>query len=311
MNLVEEKRSNPMTYRFPVGDVDITVIAESVAPLLRWQEIYPAATADAVHNSRYASLPDLFDGNTERFVIAIQAFLVRADGLNILVDTCVGDCKDRVRDEFRLVNHWLDRLNRTGVTADHIDRVVTTHIHVDHVGWNTRLRGGLWIPTFPNARYLFVDAELAFWRGESSLSALQRTGDYVADSIDPVVEAGLADIVQPDHAVSPSVSLVHLPGHTPGHVGVSIESGGQKAILTGDLLHTPWQCENPHWNTRFCVDPQQSHKTRESFMAQYVDSSVMLVPSHFPYPCAGYLRSERTGFSFEFIDESLTISMLS
>lgn len=310
-SLLASHQHQPLVYQLRIGDVKVTVIAESVAPLLRWQEIYPDATEQSISASRASSDPNLYDVGSGRLVIAIQAFLIESEGMKLMVDTCVGDCKKRARPEF---NHarfgWLDRLEAAGVGVDDIDLVLATHLHVDHVGCNTYYEDGRWRPTFPKARYLFVKEEFDFWTSESAKSPLQRTGDYIGDSILPLFEAGRADMIGHRHVIDSSIHLIPLPGHTPGHVGVCIESGGRRAVISGDLFHTPFQCENPDWNTRFCVDPVQSRQSRRAFFETHADTESIILPAHFPYPCAGSIQRTGNGayeFRFISVDEVLDI----
>jgi glyoxylase-like metal-dependent hydrolase (beta-lactamase superfamily II) len=279
------------THAVELGGIRITRIVEAEGPLLRPAEIFPDATPEIVRANLDWLSPGFYDAATDRLVISIQSFLLEAGGLRILVDTCVGDCKTRVRPDFdgRRWN-WLDRLGALGVAPEHIDVALSTHLHVDHVGWHTRLRGGRWVPTFPNARYLFTRPEWAYWKDNEGHPALERTGDYIGDSIWPLFDAGRADLVDMDHQVAPGIRLVPLPGHTPGHVGVAVEGAAGSVLLTADLFHHPLQCCHPHWNTRFCLDPERSRATREGTMERLAQEGTLLMPAHFPGPNAGRLR---------------------
>lgn len=293
----------PLAYQLQIGTVKITIIAESVGPLLRWQELYPDATELSMGSSNTSANRNLYEAHSGRLVIAIQAFLVESDGIRLLVDTCVGDCKQRARPEF---NHarfgWLSRLQAAGVSVHDVDFVLATHLHVDHVGCNTYLEDGRWRPMFPKARYLFVEDELDFWTSDSAKSPLERTGDYIGDSIFPLFEARQADVIDQGHVINSSIRLIPLPGHTPGHVGVCIESEGRRAVISGDLFHTPLQCENPDWSTRFCVNPQQSRQSRRAFFEEHADTGTTIIPAHFPYPCAGLIhRNGSSAYEFSFI----------
>ena len=295
---------------FHIGTVSITVLVESSGPLLHPAELYPDSTPQSIAAEREWLAPHLYDPDSDRLVLAMQSFLLRSEGRTILVDTCVGDCKPRVRKDFDRVEWgWISRLKQAGVSPEHIDIVLSTHLHVDHVGWHTRLENNRWVPTFPNARYLFVNPEYAYWSSEAGKTALQRTGDYVEDSVRPVFEAGLADLVQPDHRIDDALRLVHTPGHTPGHVCVEISSAGQHAIISGDLLHHPLQCRFPQWSTRFCTDPDQARVTRLAFMAQHAKQRTLLFPAHFPAPTAGRLHVAQEGdqlsYGYEFADPGL------
>lgn len=252
--------------------------------------------------SRASSDDKVYDVHSGRLVIAIRAFLIESEGLRLMVNTCVGDA----RKEHDPRNHarfgWLSRLGAAGVDVDDVDLVLATHLHVDHVGCNTYYEDGRWRPAFPKARYLFVEEELNFWTSETARSPLERMGDYIGASILPLFEAGQADIIGQRHVIDSSIRLIPLPGHTPGHVGVCIESNGRRAVLSGDLFHTPFQCENPDWNTRFCVNPEQSRQSRRAFFDTHADTETLIIPAHFPYPRAGSIYPMgNSAYEFRFI----------
>lgn len=298
-----------------LGGVRITRIVEACGPLLSPAEIFPDSTPELIHSNLDWLAPRFYDPSSDRLVIAIQSFLMQTAGLNIVVDTCVGDCKTRVRKDFdnRQWN-WLARLRAAGVQVQDVHIVLSTHLHVDHVGWHTQRVDGEWQPTFPNARYLFTRPEWAYWSAHEGHPALMRTGDYIGDSVTPVFRAGQADLVEIDHEIVPGIALVPLPGHTPGHVGISVSGATRKALLTGDLFHHPLQCCYPHWNTRFCIDPVQSRATRLETMAGLASEGTLVMPAHFPAPNAGLLRRLAPGecsmhpdhvYRFDFDDASL------
>jgi len=283
---------------FEVGSARVERIVESEMPLLDPLQIYPDATPELLAAQMHWLGPRFYDPATRLLVIPIQGFVVRAGGKVIVVDTCVGDCKDRKRPEFNQRRWgWINHLN-----PEEVDYVVCTHFHVDHVGWNTRLEDGRWVPTFPNARYLFTREEWDYWRGPEGAAAMQRTGDYMADSLLPIAEAGLADFVPMDHAIGDGVKLVPAAGHTPGCVCVDVRSGGERLVLAGDLLHSPLQCVYPHWSTRFCVDPEGSARTRMRLLGEWADSRTTLVPTHFPSPSAGIVERTRDAFFFHYTE---------
>lgn len=292
--------------RFRIGAVEVILVVEASGPLLRPAELYPESTPESISAQRAWMGPALYDAASDRLVITMQGFVLRSGGKTILVDSCVGDCKQRARPDFDGRQwHWLDRLQAAGVAPQDVDIVLSTHLHVDHVGWHTRRVGGQWEPTFPRARYLFVEPEYAYWSSDAGRQALQRTGDYVEDSVRPIFEAGLADLVPSDHRIDEAIALVHTPGHTPGHVCVAIDSEGQQALITGDLLHHPLQCRFPHWSTRFCFDADQARATRLAFLQQHARQRTLLFPAHFPDPTAGRLRcvptAEGTHYAYDFI----------
>lgn len=286
--------------RFDVGAVRIDRVVESEMPLLDPFELFPEATEEALASEMHWLAPRFYDPRARKLVVPIQGFVVRAGDKIVVVDTCVGDCKKRNRPQFdRQRWRWIDRL---GVPPEKVDYVVCTHFHVDHVGWNTRLADGSWVPTFPNARYLFTKPEWDYWTSAAGKRALERAGDYVADSVVPIVEAGLADFVAMDHQVLPGVRLIPATGHTPGFVCVDVRGAAARLVLAGDLLHTPLQCVFPHWSTRFCADPAASREARERLLAEWADSRTVIMPTHFPSPSAGIVERRRDSFFFHYTD---------
>jgi glyoxylase-like metal-dependent hydrolase (beta-lactamase superfamily II) len=214
----------------------------------------------------------------------------------MLVDTCVGNDKDRGgRRPFHMLRtDFLDRLTAAGFPPESIDVVVCTHLHVDHVGWNTRLADGRWIPTFPRARYLFARAEWEHWTSETD----DDTKRIMADSVGPIVDAGLADLVDADHRVSDEIWLMPTPGHTPGHASVRLSAGGADAVITGDLMHHPVQVGEPEWGSNFDSDVAAARVTRRAFCERYADRPVAVLGTHFHHPTAGRIVRRDGGHRF-------------
>ncbi|KXS13744.1 Metallo-hydrolase/oxidoreductase [Gonapodya prolifera JEL478] len=223
----------------------------------------------------------------------IQALVVDDGTYRIAVDTCVGNDKALGEVEFsKLSTGFLARLEAVGYPRSSITHVVCTHLHFDHVGWNTILVNGKWVPTFPNARYIFAKAEYDFWK-DSTPS--WQTDDAPKDetftaSVKPIYDAGLADLVGPDHVIAPGVSLEPTPGHTPCHVSVVIQDGDSKAVITGDMTHSPIQVAVPTHSPRFDSDPKQSVQTRVAAFERWCAAKSLVIGSHFTYPTAGYLK---------------------
>lgn len=290
-----------MTTHFQIGGLKLDRIVESEFPALDPTEVYPDCTPAHIERDTPWLAPRFYDRISEKLILSFQGFLIRGNGKTILVDTCVGDCKERRRPSFDNQSwNWLDRLGSAGCTPEDVDIVVCTHFHVDHVGWNTRMIDGKWVPTFPNARYLFAKEEWDYWRNGEGDQNIERTGDYMMDSIIPVVDAGLVDFVAMDHCIDHTVSLLPAPGHTPGMVCVTLQSEGCSAIIAGDLLHTVLQVAYPDWSTRFCADPELSRKTRKEFLDRYANTDVLILPAHFPAPTAGHIVRNRGTYSFNF-----------
>ncbi len=265
-----------------LGRVTIARVVENGGPT-RPTFLLPAAVPEALERHREWLSPH-FMGPDGRFLANVQTFVVRAPGLTMLVDTCVGNDKPRrIKPWNMLKTAFLDDLGRAGVRPESIDLVVCTHLHVDHVGWNTRLIDGRWAPTFPRARYLFERSEWAHWSKVDG----DEYGAIIADSVRPVVEAGRAELVASDHRISDEIWLEPTPGHTPGHVSVHLASEGAEAVITGDLMHHPVQCGEPDWQSTFDDDPVQARATRRAFCARYADRDVAVLGTHFAGPIAG------------------------
>ena len=248
-----------------LGDITLARVVESDNPHLLAGEVFPDWNDDAVRPHLDWMVPRHFKPERNELVITIQSFLVKTPHHTILVDACGGNDKERNRPQFhRQDGPWLETLGAAGTAPDDIDFVLCTHMHVDHVGWNTRLEDGRWVPTFPNARYLFARTEYEHWQKLAAETGLPRTGDYFTDSVLPVMEAGRADLVDSDFGIEDGVWLDPLPGHSPGAVGLHLKSAGGEAVLSGDTMHHMIQCHLPDWSTNFCTDQAQARATRRA-----------------------------------------------
>jgi glyoxylase-like metal-dependent hydrolase (beta-lactamase superfamily II) len=280
-----------------VGDVKISCVVEfkSVIPHDPERGLILGATPEVL-----AEIPWLkpkYISPEGHLLMAVQAVLVEAPGLKLLVDTCVGNDKPRrMTRNIGLKTGFLQRLESAGWSRDDVTTVVCTHLHIDHIGWNTMLDEGRWVPTFPRARYLMARKEYEFWARD------QEDDEQVAamgDSVQPLFDAQLVDLVEPDHVLSAEVRLLPSPGHTPGHVCVAIESRGQRAIITGDMMHHPCQIARPELLARFDSDHAAALATRRRLLAEWADQPVLVVGTHFVAPAAGYLKSDVRGYRFE------------
>ncbi len=291
------------------GAMALSRIVESEEAILDPAEIFP----DYDPKIQKQNIPwfgaRFYNASTNRIVINVQSFVIQLEGMTILVDTCVGDHKTRERSLFNDGNwHWLEKLEQSGIRPEDVDMVVCTHLHVDHVGWNTRLANGRWVPTFPNARYLMSKIELDYWRSDAGRSAMLRTGDYVADSILPVLERNQADLVDANHVLNDKIRFEHTPGHTPGHMAVHLNDDSQHVILSGDVMHHPLQLRFPDWSTRYCADQDMARETRKKFLNTHADTGALVVPAHFPAPTAGTICRHGDHFGFCFNGENETLA---
>jgi glyoxylase-like metal-dependent hydrolase (beta-lactamase superfamily II) len=278
-----------------VGRLRVTAVVERAGPT-RPTWLLPDAVPEAVERHRGWLAPHFLD-DKGRLLQSIHTFVLQAPGLTALVDTCVGNDKDRGgRAPFHMMRtSFLEDLRAAGFPPESIDVVVCTHLHVDHVGWNTRLDHGRWVPTFPRARHLFARQEWEHWSSERD----EDTKRIMADSVQPVLDAGLADLVDTDHRISDEIWFEPTPGHTPGHVSVRLRSGESEAVITGDLMHHPIQMAEPQWATPFDTDAEQARKTRRAFCERYADTGVTVLGTHFHDPTAG--RIVRHGSTWRFV----------
>jgi glyoxylase-like metal-dependent hydrolase (beta-lactamase superfamily II) len=283
----------------PLGQIVIQRIVESICTEFAPLSFFPETTQEDWARHRSWMEPLALDPVSGNLVLTIQAFLVRTRHHTILVDTCVGDHKPRPARPFwhmLKLNTFLPRLAAAGVRPGDVDYVMCTHLHWDHVGWNTQLQDGRWVPTFPNAKYIFAQRE---WE---TFEALHRKDPqpHVIDSILPVMEARQAQLVSGDFALDDEVWLEATPGHTPGHVCVHLASQGAEAVITGDCIHSPVQCVEPGWIMRADFDPGLARTTRRSFLERYCDSGVTVCATHFPEPSIGRIRHREAAFWFDY-----------
>jgi glyoxylase-like metal-dependent hydrolase (beta-lactamase superfamily II) len=275
-----------------VGQVKITKIVE-LETVGSTRFILPLATNEAIQKLPW--LIPHFATDEGRLKMSIHSLVLETPGRRILVDTGLGNDK-----QGRNVPTWnnrqgpfLETLREAGFAPDSIDTVLCTHLHVDHVGWNTRLVNGTWVPTFANARYVFGKSEYEYWRNHSV------EPDKVAvfnDSVQPVVGAGKADLVASDARLSEEISLIPTPGHSPGHMSILIQSDDEEALLTGDVAHHPCQMTHLDWSSTADSDPAQSAATRRELFSRFANTPTLVIGGHFN---AGRIR--RNGDAFKFI----------
>ena len=278
---------------FQVGDVRITRIVEMEGPT-RGDFLFAEMTPQDI--LRHAWLRPDFAFDDGKLKMCIQALVIESCGHRIVVDTCVGN--DKIRNNplwNKLQGAFLSDMEKAGFPVDSVDTVVCTHLHVDHVGWNTRWTDAGWVPTFGRARYLFGRTEWEHW----SKSPETEDGDVVGDSVQPVVDAGLVDLVESSHSITDEIRLEPTPGHTPGHVSVRIRSRGEEAVITGDLIHHPVQCAEIDWASRFDVDPDQARRTRRAFLTRCAEEGTRVIGTHFATPTAGRVMTDGDVFRFE------------
>jgi glyoxylase-like metal-dependent hydrolase (beta-lactamase superfamily II) len=280
-----------------LGDVRIDRVVEIGRSSFPTTSMLPDATAEGIARHLGWLKPSFWDDSTDDLGSRIQSYLVRTPGHTILMDTCVGNDKHRDGAPAWHMRHgtFLDDLAALGVRAEDVDHVVCTHLHIDHVGWNTSLVDGRWVPTFPKADYIFVGEEWEFWKHESDTGA--DTDGCIADSVTPIVEAGRAKLVDTTFTIGPHLRFEPTPGHTPGHVCVRLTTSDGEAVFSGDLMHRIVQVAEPQWSSRFCYEPRRAAETRRAFIERHADTGVLVCAAHFPTP--GYIVTEGGGHRFQ------------
>jgi glyoxylase-like metal-dependent hydrolase (beta-lactamase superfamily II) len=267
--------------QWQVGKVRITRVQELEAPGMRF--IVPQATIENLAEIAWLT-PFLADNGDA--VGSVHALIIEVDDRRIIVDTCIGNDKERrIPAWSHRQGPFLEQLTVAGYAPERMDMVICTHLHTDHVGWNTQLVDGKWVPTFPHARYIVARPEWEHW----SASDDPWSQMVMADSVRPIFDAGVADLVETDHQVHDAIRFEPTPGHTPGHVSVRISSQGEAAVITGDLVHHPCQFARPAWGSSADADAEQADRTRKAFMARYADTPTLIIGTHFAGPTAGRL----------------------
>jgi glyoxylase-like metal-dependent hydrolase (beta-lactamase superfamily II) len=281
-----------------IGSATIHRIVEQEGPFFDAMQFFPTATKEFLDENRRWLQPRFLDAN-DKLILCIQSYVVRTPHHTIMIDTCVGNHKPRpARSFWNMMNsdRYEKSLAASGFSVNDIDFVMCTHLHTDHVGWNTRLENGRWVPTFPKARYVFADRELAYWtkRQQDDPAACP----WIVDSVLPIVAANRADIVKSAHAFNDLVTLIPTPGHTIDHYSVRVGRPGADAIITGDMIHSPLQARFPELGMMADYDSKQAGESRRSLFGQVCDTSTLMCMAHFPSPSTGRMVRHREAFDF-------------
>jgi len=288
-----------MTTQIGLGDITIHRIVEQEAPLFGVSDFFPALTKEMLEENRSWLEPKFVTEG--KVVLCVQSYVVRTAHHTIMVDSCVGNHKSRPARPFWHMmksEQYEKNLAAAGIGVSDIDYVMCTHLHGDHVGWNTRLENGRWVPTFPNAKYLFADRELEYWRQKEKEDATK--APWMTDSVLPIVAAGRHEIIKSDHTLSELVKLIPTPGHTIDHFSVHVGKPGKDAVITGDMIHSPIQARYPELVHFVDYDGKQGAETRRKLFERFVDTPTLMCTAHFPSPSAG--RMTRWGNGFRFIE---------
>ncbi len=288
-----------MSMTFKAGNAIIHRIIEMECGISPIRDFFPTLTADLLDENRSWLAPAGLDQD-DKLVLCFQSYVVQIGGHNILVDSCIGNDKDRPHRPMwhkKKDNAFMSGLAAANLTPNDIDFVMCTHLHVDHIGWNTKLENGRWVPTFPKARYIFSKTELDFWIEQNKKTPLAQ----IQDSVIPIVEAKLCDIVTSDHQLNDLVALIPTPGHTIDHYAVTLGKDGRDAVFTGDLIHSPLQARYPELPMYVDYNAAMGGATRRTFLETYCDTNTVCCFAHFPSPSKGHVRRWGDGFKCEYI----------
>jgi glyoxylase-like metal-dependent hydrolase (beta-lactamase superfamily II) len=284
---------------FRIGGVEVARIEEKIH-YFDADEFYPDIRRDVLQE--HASwLAPFFDIPGHRMPCVFQAFVVKYRGLTIVIDTCFGN--DKERPDFllghQLQTPFLERLQAVGCKPEDVNLVMCTHMHVDHVGWNTRLADGRWVPTFPNATYVFSQEEYAQYLPENIRPESPPPFLFsYQDSVLPVIEAGQAQMVSGEHQVNEILTVLPTPGHTPGHVSIRVGDRDSTGLFIGDVIHNAVQIADPDLNSAYCEVPSLARQSRRQILDTAADTHALLVPGHFVAPHVGHVTRKDGRYRF-------------
>jgi glyoxylase-like metal-dependent hydrolase (beta-lactamase superfamily II) len=258
-------------------------------------------------------VPNHYAPARDRLITSVHAWLIRTARHTVLLDCCAGNHKDRpgFARFHQLDTPFLARLRAAGATPEEIDIVLCTHLHSDHVGWNTMLRDGRWVPTFPNAKYLFSRAENEYGdprRNPQAAADPQRRNAF-HDSVLPVLEAGQAELIEGHHAIDDTMMIEPAPGHTVGHVILRLADRGERALFCGDVVHHPLQVCAPRWNSGFCELPEQTRATRRRVLEHCAEDGALLFPTHFGAPHVAAITPDGDAFMPRFVEGRVDLTL--
>ena len=249
-----------------LGDASIARVEDIAGPSFKPGAIYNDFQPSVIEEYRDWLVPGHYFEKLDRLNMSVHSWVVRTGRHTVVIDTCIGNHKARPDAPFWNDRNgpFLDRLSEAGVAPESVDYVMCTHLHVDHVGWNTKLENGRWVPTFPNAKYLISRKEYAYYEQENRKAPVN-DGSFT-DSVLPIMEAGRAVMIDDGHELDDCMLVKLTPGHTPGHITIRLASKGEEALFTGDIMHHPLQVYRPEWNSAFCVDQAASRATRRQVL---------------------------------------------
>ncbi|MFJ7078556.1 MBL fold metallo-hydrolase [Streptomyces sp. NPDC098781] len=288
-----------------LGNVSVTRVVEYTGTVeMTSRQFFPGSSPELWQENEGLLVPDHWNPRNDLVLSTLQTWVLRSGGKTILIDTGAGNGKYRPYANLwsYMDTDFMRRLARAGVMPRDVDVVVNTHLHNDHVGWNTKLVDRAWVPTFPNATYLMAKTEFDFWNPENGFKQKTAPGNQNVweDSVLPVYQAGLVKLWEGSYAIDSNLTLEPAPGHTPGSAFVRLRSGNDHALFCGDLLHTALQLEHPEFNSCFEEDEQGALKARRRVLEHAADTKALLLPAHLPGHGAAEVR--RDGSHFKIVD---------
>jgi glyoxylase-like metal-dependent hydrolase (beta-lactamase superfamily II) len=287
-----------MSLTYKAGDLTIHRIIEQETTFLPALEFLPSLTPEVLAENRaWMQAAKALDGS-DVLILCFQSYVVKTPHHTILIDSCIGNDKprpNRPKWNMKTDDTYMRALAAAGVSVGDIDYVMCTHLHVDHVGWNTRLENGRWVPTFPKAKYVFGKTEFDYWIETHAKTPVPP----IADSVLPIVEAKRHEVVGDEAAIGDHVRILPTPGHTPGHSAFRLGQSKDDAVFSGDLVHSPLQALYPEMSMKFDVDQVASAKTRRTFLERYCDTETLCCTAHFPSPSVGRIKRKGDGFACE------------
>lgn len=292
-------------HEYHFGDISVTRVTEQRGPGFAPHVLFPQWDPGVLEENSALMIPECFDPQLQRFIASIHTWVVKTPRHTILIDSCAGNHKERpgMPRFHQLELPFLERLQEAGVTPESVDYVMCTHLHADHCGWNTRRIDGRWVPTFPNARYVFSKAEHAYWvdrivkeEGSDSFDA-----QLFEDSVLPVIDKGQALIVEREHLIANRLLIRPTPGHTAGHIAVELLHPQRGGMFSGDVMHQPLQVFRPEWNSCFCSDAERARASRRWLLEQAAERGLTVFTSHFANSSAGRVTHAHDRFDWRFV----------
>jgi glyoxylase-like metal-dependent hydrolase (beta-lactamase superfamily II) len=288
-----------------IGNIEVTRIEEVM--LVEQPTSFADFRPELIADIRDWLLPNHYDEKSNTFIISVHSWLLRTPDGIILIDTASGNAKTRpLSPRLNMLNTpYLDRLKAAGVAPEDVDTVIHTHLHVDHVGWNTYWDDDRWVPTFPKATTIMsaIAREAHDPKRGAAAKPLEANLQF-SDSVQPILDAGTVRLVDGTETLFPGIELVQAHGHAPGHMMVRVRSGGREALFIGDVMHQPIQIAHPTWNSKYCEDPPLARETRARVLDYCADERCLTLPVHFNAPYCGYIERRGGGYTFVPSDET-------